>query len=298
MHRSQIDLIDLSTGREIASAPQHNVLLTSAGTGWKGIKVELQHFGDFEIQPHLIKEHRLIINLGKPVGFEWLKGGEWKRKTYPYGSFALQTDGDFNAPRWRGSFQFLSFALDPSFMDQLVERDFSGKKIVFTEQRGVADPAILHFGNLFRGELQAGAYAGKVYGETLTLAFSLYLLSRYATDQLKIDPPKGKLSARQLGTVLDYTQAHLARDLSLESIAEQANLSPFHFSRLFKQTTGHSLHQFIVHLKIERAKQLIAKRGLSLTEVAHLTGFYDQSHFIHTFKRTVGMNPKDFARTA
>ncbi len=158
------------------------------------------------------------------------------------------------------------------------------------------DATILGFGRLFRQELEQGRYAGKVYGETLTMAFALHLLSQYAVHKVKINPPKGKLSARQLKHVLDYTQAHLSEELSLDAIAEGANLSAFHFSRLFKTTVGYSLHQFILHLKIERAKSLIRKHTLSFTEVALLTGFYDQSHFIHAFKRAVGVSPKAFAK--
>jgi AraC family transcriptional regulator len=296
MLRSHIDLIDYKTGTPVSSAPEGKVLLSSEPLEWKGIKVELHQFSDFEMEAHFIKEHRMIINVSHPVQFEWKSAGAWKTKRYEYGAFALQTDGDFHQPRWFGPFHFLSFAFDPAFVNKLVEKDFGGQKVEFVEQRGLVDATILEYGKLFRQELQQGKYAGKLYGETLTIAFVLQLLSQYSAHKIKLQPPKGKLSSNQLKHVLDYTQAHLCEELSLETMAEEINLSPFHFSRLFKNTAGYSLHQFILGLKIERAKSLIRKRTLSLTEVALLTGFYDQSHFIHTFKRAVGVSPKLFAK--
>ncbi len=85
------------------------------------------------MEAHFIKEHRMIINVSHPVQFEWKAGGAWKTKIYDYGSFALQSDGDFHQPRWFGPFEFLSFAFDPAFIDKIVEKDFSGKKVEFAE---------------------------------------------------------------------------------------------------------------------------------------------------------------------
>ena len=64
--------------------------------------------------------------------------------------------------------------------------------------------------------------------------------------------------------------------------------------RLFKQTTGISPHQFILQLKIERAKQLINKTQLSLTEIAYELGFTDQAHFSNAFKKIIGVAPRQY----
>jgi AraC family transcriptional regulator len=77
-------------------------------------------------------------------------------------------------------------------------------------------------------------------------------------------------------------------------LAKQTNTSPFHFMRLFKQTTGISPHQFILQLKIERAKQLINKSQLSLTEIAYELGFTDQAHFSNAFKKIIGVAPRQY----
>lgn len=88
----------------------------------------------------------------------------------------------------------------------------------------------------------------------------------------------------------------LGADLSLNQLAAAANVSPFHFARLFKNTTGIAPHQFVLRLRLERAKRLIAAGQLSLTEIALAVGFFDQAHFTNVFRRTFGLTPKAFAK--
>nr|WP_058998923.1 helix-turn-helix transcriptional regulator [Leptolyngbya sp. NIES-2104] len=69
-------------------------------------------------------------------------------------------------------------------------------------------------------------------------------------------------------------------------------MSPHHFSRLFKQSTGLSPHQYVIRCRVERAKQLLLKGEMTIAEVAATVGFYDQSHFAHYFRRLMGVTPK------
>ena len=71
-------------------------------------------------------------------------------------------------------------------------------------------------------------------------------------------------------------------------------MSPHYFSRLFKQTTGISPHQYVISCPIERAKDLLKQGKLSIAEIAKEVGFVDQSHLHRYFKRLVGITPKAF----
>jgi AraC family transcriptional regulator len=89
-----------------------------------------------------------------------------------------------------------------------------------------------------------------------------------------------------------FIQAHLDQSLSLAQIAEQVNLSAFHLTRLFKQTTGQALHQYVIAQRLERARQLIAQGKLPLKAVASQVGFADQSHLTRHFRRAFGITPR------
>ena len=91
----------------------------------------------------------------------------------------------------------------------------------------------------------------------------------------------------------------MIRDANVESFrlsgSAVAYLSPYHFARQFKASTGRSPHQYVIARRVERAKQLL--RGgddLSLAQVAARAGSWDQGHFTRLFKRLVGVTPKHF----
>jgi AraC family transcriptional regulator len=100
----------------------------------------------------------------------------------------------------------------------------------------------------------------------------------------------------QLKIVTEMARQELANDLSLNQLAIAAKVSPFHFARLFKNTTGLAPHKFVLRLRLERAKRLIASRQLPLTDIALAVGFFDQAHFTNVFRRAFGMTPKAFAK--
>ncbi|UUO08531.1 AraC family transcriptional regulator [Blastopirellula sp. J2-11] len=100
------------------------------------------------------------------------------------------------------------------------------------------------------------------------------------------------LQPTRLIDILDYMREHCTEDLSLNQLAEHANVSRSHFVRLFRQTTGESPKQFLLKLKLERAKQLLATAPhLSVLEVARTCGFYDQSHLARVLRQAEGITP-------
>lgn len=90
-----------------------------------------------------------------------------------------------------------------------------------------------------------------------------------------------------------YLQDQIAVNPSLEELAAIAGLSPFHFSRLFRQAFGLPPHAYQNHIRIERAKERL-KRGHLAAAIAHDLGFSDQPHFIRHFRRQVGVTPQRY----
>lgn len=100
------------------------------------------------------------------------------------------------------------------------------------------------------------------------------------------------LTHTQLCQVLDYINAHLARDLSLAELAEIINISPIYFANLFKQAIGISPHQYGIQQRVERAKTMLTKTDLAIADIALQVGFSSQSHLTQQFKRLTGITPK------
>jgi AraC family transcriptional regulator len=98
----------------------------------------------------------------------------------------------------------------------------------------------------------------------------------------------------RLRRVTDYIHSHLEEPLSLKQMAELAQMSPYHFGRLFKQSTGMTPHKYVLGEKIWLAKGLLTDGFLSITEVSVRCGFSSHSHFTTAFRKWVGMTPREY----
>lgn len=295
---SHIHLINTATAQAFPAAPEGTVLKSSTGLGWRGITVELHSLPPVEYPEHYVQGHRLaVVHRGKPITYEWKDGDRWKSVQAHPGIFFLQSHGGVNAPRWFEPFETVAIALDPSFIAQSFRDSIVPERIRLQERRAEFDGIVARFARQFEDELTNGTYSGALYGESLALAFSLYLLERHSENAQPLPRPRGKLSSLQLRDVIEYTHVNLSRSLSLTELAEHLNFSTFHFARLFKNSLGLSPHQYVLQNRVERAKKLISvSASPNLSNIALQVGFYDQAHFGKAFKRVVGVSPKAFSR--
>lgn len=102
---------------------------------------------------------------------------------------------------------------------------------------------------------------------------------------------------RAIETAL-WIDAHAQQPINLESTAREAELSPFHFLRLFNKVLGVTPHQYLVRSRLRRAARLLAEDDRPITEVAFDAGFADLSNFVRTFHRAAGVSPKSFRQAS
>jgi AraC-like DNA-binding protein len=110
-------------------------------------------------------------------------------------------------------------------------------------------------------------------------------------------PARGGLPPRPLRRVRDYVESHLQGNLSLKTLAATSGLSMYHFLREFKQSQGVTPHHYLLQRRIERARELLTRTDLSVSEIAFACGFSDQSHFGRRFRELVGVPPSAFRRS-
>jgi AraC-like DNA-binding protein len=91
-----------------------------------------------------------------------------------------------------------------------------------------------------------------------------------------------------------WIEAHSIQEIDLEQAALQAEISPFHFLRLFSSVLGVTPHQYLVRSRLRHAARLLAEDGISITDVAYEVGFGDLSNFVRTFHRAAGVSPRKF----
>ncbi|HZB00705.1 MAG TPA: AraC family transcriptional regulator [Actinomycetota bacterium] len=101
---------------------------------------------------------------------------------------------------------------------------------------------------------------------------------------------------RKIHEVQAFLAQNLAYDVDLNTIAAQASLSPYYFTRQFTAMIGMPPYRYLITLRIQRAAQLLRESDLTVTQILHRVGFHSPSHFTTTFRRHMGMSPTAYRR--
>jgi len=132
--------------------------------------------------------------------------------------------------------------------------------------------------------------------EQTSLCLAAHLLRAYNAFEPLPWHEVPSLGRCELGRLTEYIEENIDRQIGLGELAALVNVSRFHFSRLFKRSTGMTVIGYVEQCRIRRAQALILETDFPLTEVALMTGFSDQSHFTRRFHRHIGCTPAVFAR--
>ncbi|SHJ31301.1 AraC family transcriptional regulator [Halodesulfovibrio aestuarii] len=108
-----------------------------------------------------------------------------------------------------------------------------------------------------------------------------------------VDEPEGALAKPHWKEVRDYCHDNLSEKISLEQLAVLCNLNRYQFLRRFKSTVGVTPYNWLKQLRLEQACTLLSK-GERVSTVAASVGFYDQSHFVHAFRKAYGVPPSKY----
>ncbi len=156
------------------------------------------------------------------------------------------------------------------------------------------DPLRYHSALVLQATRATDSVAGRLYAEILANALAVHFLRRYAACRPPGREVPSSLAPAKLQRTIAYIQAHLDEELSLTMLATLVKLSPGHFARLFKHSTGQTTHQYVLGCRIARAKQLLAETDLPISTISLQVGCTDQSYFTALFRRHVTMTPKAY----
>ena len=272
-------------------------VLSSVSTRWNDIVVEQHRLPSSELADLSYRRHVVVINLGHSSTWEFKKEGRFRRFFKARGAISffpshrpfsgrLKVERDALA-------NVLFLALDPVFVRRVAEGlDLDSDRIELVEQRRSTDPTLHHIAMALRAGVQTGAAFDRIYGEALSTALAVHLLREYSA---AVPGPKrkyGGLPREKLVRAVEYIQDQLATDLTVSRIAQAVYISPHHFTKLFKQSTGQSPHRYVVEARVRKAKELLSTGEFTISEAAYQVGFVDQSHLTRHFKRVFGLPPK------
>jgi AraC family transcriptional regulator len=277
------------------------VVTSSEALGWQDLRaIHMHQQSEWTMPP--LENHCIIIQLGPPVtASARIDRYRFKQRVQP-GEITIVPAG--MALEWTqqdaGTNDALHLYLHPHVVRtaaQSIEFDYA--HISIEPQFGVSDEHIHRVGLSLHSELKEANVVGRVYADSLAKVLAMQLVRRYS--YLKdVHVSRGGIAPRKLRKAIEFINSNLDKEqtVALAALAEEVQMSYFHFSRAFKQSMGVSPNVYMIEQRVDRAKKLLSETDLPIAEIALRVGFASQSHFTTTFRRLAWATPKAFREMA
>ncbi len=276
-----------------SQVPVPKIFGTSAE--WEGVKVAHYRIGPGELPVRTHKTHEVFVPIAGAVTIEGngQDGAPARRRRIP-GDISVTPAGIRYSAHWEEELEYVTVFLTNDYLKRATVDFEANRNARIVLSCGPQDTLVRSIGQALASELDAEMPTGKLYAESLVNTLAVHLLRHYSTDSLIPDLQFGGLPAHKLRRVNEFVEENLEKDITLAEIAQAAGLSPFHFARSFKQTTGLTPIQFLTQRRVEQAKQMLTDDDLPIVEVGLRVGFKNQSHFTTLFRKLTTMTPKAY----
>jgi AraC family transcriptional regulator len=269
----------------------------STGSQWRDFHFEVQQQPAHDTGEHRHYMHILaMVTSSTPIN-QAIDGKIQQNLVGHHNAFILPA-GALHRCDWQRDIEFMFVGLDPHVFVQIGQELVNPDRMeLIPHFATIEDPLLQGILLTLKQEMITEGLNTPLFVDHLKMTLVMHLLQSYGVRKVNIATYSDGLPRYKLNQVQSYIEAHLDQDLNLENLAQQVDMSQFYFSRLFKQSTGVTPHQYVIQQRVEQAKQLIQKGQLSFVDVALECGFANQGHLNRHFKRLLGITPKEMART-
>ena len=198
----------------------------------------------------------------------------------------------------RDPFHSLMFHLPRKALKAVAQDAGVSSEIDLRHRPGVSteDSVVLHLLCALLPAMEKPAEIHPLFLEHIALALTVHVASVYGGIKPGAGMQRGGLTSWQEKRAKELMTATLGKEISMDRLAAECGLSARHFARAFRQSTGVPPHRWLLKYRIDRAKDVLMHRGMSLAETAIACGFADQSHFTRVFTAMVGVSPGAWRR--
>lgn len=269
-------------------------IITSQTEDWDGVYLRYDRQPAFEIAQHSHPQHTLIIGLENSLKAEWSIDGQFQDLQYGVGDLFIVPANAPHQAYWKQESEGILIALEPESLVKAAIDSVNGDRLEIIPQFATSDAKLLQMAQWLLIELREKQMGSRLYVESLTTTLIIHLLRNYCTVKPKIPEYTGGLAKYKLRTAIAFINDNLECDLKLADLAGLVSMSPHHFGRMFKQSTGFTPHQYLVKQRLTKAKELLRDSRLAIADIGYMVGYKNSSHFSRVFRQYVQVTPKAY----
>ncbi len=275
-----------------------SAIVTTQALDWPGVLVEAGRNDVAAVDDLVGDQHYLSLNLDSaPLKLEVKEPHGFKPFVVPPQSLWVSPSANPITLRLNSTLRYLRVSIDPVHLSRLISPSLEALEPVRLRRTyAVQSPQMAHLMLTLQDEADSHNASGLATVEAVTTALGHLLVRHAGIEQPRPVRIRGGLSGAAKRRVLELIAAALDARLTIERLAREVGLSPAHFARAFKETMGRAPHQYLLALRLERARRLLETTQATLSDIAQRTGFADQAHFTRLFKRVFGTTPGALAR--
>lgn len=298
MVHGQAFTVEQTHGRVLR--PGNRVISHSESSGWQSMHAAIFEEAPFQAKESAIGHPSLIYHLTRPTEVRRKIAGQRAEGTLIGPRRFCLTPGDATTT-WQhsGHPEILQLYLRSSIFECAIEEMYGveGDLAELVPRFAVLDPLLEQLAVAIVAALREGLADDRVYIESMAQMIAVHLARNHSTrSRPRPLPAADGLCPQKLRRLIEYIDAQIGGDLSLDAMAAEVGLSPFYLSRVFKARIGQSPHQYVIGRRVERAKALLRDTAIPIADVALAAGFSSQSHMSNWFRRVVGVSPAAYRR--
>ena len=258
------------------------------------MRVEI-HSPDSATEPRFWVEHQPALAMAlRPGSIEiGLHRSKMKRFTYSTGEMRLSPH---HLEKWFRTDDLHVVTIAISETALMAAADESPDNIELRSSDNLVDARVGALAAAVNAERAAGFPNGRLFLDSIEQALAVTLVNDYAVRHRSLGMYRGGLGPARLRRVKEFVHAKMEDELSLRELAQSVGLSTAHFSEMFRKSTGETPHQFVLRLRVERAKQMLRSAESRILDVAIACGFKTQQHFARVFRQLCGASPTEYRR--
>jgi len=190
----------------------------------------------------------------------------------------------------------MSVQIEKDFLQEIAGLAYHKPEVFFKNEGHALERDMQELIQLFMEESKQRQAGCEFILQSLATQISINLLRSLKSNLPVLPLERDYFEKKNISRAVEFLREYYTKNYSLEEVARVANLSPYHFIRVFKAQTGKTPYKYLLDVKIEKAREMLKYTGLSITDICLACGFNNLSHFTNLFKRKVGLSPSGYRK--